>query len=150
MITNPRQFVPIFYHGARILLGGVFVYASVHKILNPESFAQTIFNYQILPDSLINMAAIILPWIELTAGCCLILGRMVAGASVIVAFLMVVFLSALGFNLARGLDVNCGCFSAEPVKSASVRLTVLRDAFFLLVSFFVVHMVFAKKKETKY
>jgi tRNA-dihydrouridine synthase len=35
------------------------------------------------------------------------------GAVIGVNLLMVTFLSAIAFNLARGLDINCGCFSTE-------------------------------------
>ena len=38
----------------RLLLGVIFVYASFDKILRPAAFAEIIYNYQILPDPLIN------------------------------------------------------------------------------------------------
>jgi rhodanese-related sulfurtransferase len=51
---------------------------------------------------------------------------------------MVVFLAALVFNLARGLDINCGCFSSgsdAPAMSAGWYL--LRDVGFLAVGIFL-------------
>ena len=48
---------------ARVILGAVFIYASIDKIRNPEAFAKAVYNYQILPDSLINLTAIALPWL---------------------------------------------------------------------------------------
>lgn len=64
---------------ARLILGGVFVFASVDKILHPAAFADAVYNYQILPDSLINVAAIILPWLELVLGSLLIIGVWMPG-----------------------------------------------------------------------
>lgn len=45
----------------RLFLGAVFVYASLDKILHPQAFAEMVYNYQLLPDVLINLTAIILP-----------------------------------------------------------------------------------------
>ena len=57
---------------ARLILGGVFVFASIDKILHPAAFAEAVYNYQILPDNLINLTAIVLPWLELVLGSLLI------------------------------------------------------------------------------
>jgi uncharacterized membrane protein YphA (DoxX/SURF4 family) len=56
----------------RLFLGAIFVYASFDKILRPAAFAEIIYNYQILPDPLINIASIFLPWLELLLGLLLI------------------------------------------------------------------------------
>ena len=50
---------------ARLILGGVFIYASIDKILNPGDFAKIISNYHVLPFGLENLLAITLPWVEL-------------------------------------------------------------------------------------
>jgi len=47
---------------SRLLLGGIFVYASYDKILHPVPFAEIIYNYQILPDVLVNLVSLFLPW----------------------------------------------------------------------------------------
>jgi uncharacterized membrane protein YphA (DoxX/SURF4 family) len=138
----------IMFHIARFFLGGVFIYASYDKIINPDDFARIVFNYQILPHNLVNLAAIILPWIELIVGLCLIIGWWIPGAVVIVTALLIVFISASLFNLARGLDVHCGCFSAGVLETTSARLSILRDTFFLAVSFFLIYMVFWVKKKS--
>lgn len=136
------------FHIARFFLGGVFIYASYDKIINPDDFARIVFNYQILPHNLVNLAAIILPWIELIVGFCLIIGWWIPGAVVIVTALLIVFISASLFNLARGLDVDCGCFSAGVLETTSARLAILRDTFFLAVSFFLIYMVFWVRKKS--
>lgn len=58
-------------HELRLLLGAVFLLASFDKILHPQAFAQTVYNYQILTDGFVNLAAIMLPWLELLLGVCL-------------------------------------------------------------------------------
>lgn len=51
------------YHAARLFMGGVFLYASFDKILHPAAFAEAVYNYQILPDAAVNLAALTLPWL---------------------------------------------------------------------------------------
>lgn len=127
--------------GLRILLGGIFIWASVDKILRPEAFAQAVYNYQILPDSLVNLCALILPWLELMLGACLVFGIWVPGALTLINLLMLVFMGALIFNLARGLDIHCGCFSVSPESGAgtpfSMVLSLIRDGLFLILGLFL-------------
>jgi hypothetical protein len=128
---------------ARLTIAGIFIYASVDKIAHPAAFAKDVYNYQILPDALINLTALVLPWLELFLGLCLLAGIWLPGAVLTANGLMVVFLAALVFNLARGLDINCGCFSTgseAPAMSAGWYL--LRDAGFLAVGIFLFYTVF--------
>jgi hypothetical protein len=64
----------------RLFLGGVFIYASVDKVLHPADFARAVYNYQILPNGLINLTALLLPWLELLLGMCLLAGVWLPGA----------------------------------------------------------------------
>ncbi|MCF8049715.1 MAG: DoxX family membrane protein [Desulfobacterales bacterium] len=122
------------YHAARIVLGLIFLFACYDKILHPGEFAEVVYNYQLLPDSLVNVTAILLPWVELALGLSLIFNVWIPGAVLLGNLLLVAFFSALLFNLARGLDVSCGCFSTAPGEEAIDHFTVLRDMSFLLVS----------------
>jgi uncharacterized membrane protein YphA (DoxX/SURF4 family) len=63
-----------------------------------------------MPDFLINVLAIVFPWIELVAGILLVFGISVKENSAILTGLLVVFIIAIVISLARGLDINCGCF----------------------------------------
>ena len=51
----------------RVVVGVVFVSASVYKIIDPGSFARSIWYYHLMPGSLINLIALVLPWVELLA-----------------------------------------------------------------------------------
>ncbi|MBS0014688.1 MAG: DoxX family membrane protein [Desulfobacterales bacterium] len=134
---------------ARILMGAVFLYASYDKILNPQAFAEAVYNYQILPDFAVNAVALALPWIEMVAGLCLITGIWQPGAALVCALLMCVFTAALVFNQIRGLDVHCGCFSTEAVHGPAGIWTVIRDLFFLVLSaYLLVRTVFLPLKKT--
>jgi uncharacterized membrane protein YphA (DoxX/SURF4 family) len=94
----------------RIVLGLIFIFAAIEKIAVPKSFSVSIANYKLLPVELINIPAIILPWIELTSGLLLLLGIAVKENSAILTFLLIVFTIAVIISLFRGLNIDCGCF----------------------------------------
>ena len=123
---------------ARWYLGLVFVGACLHKIADPRSFALDIATYDILPLVLVNLTAITLPWIELTAGAMLLAGWRVRAASLLVAGMMMVFLGALTIALGRGLDMSCGCFASQGAEENPISsLTIIRDLWWLGLTFFV-------------
>ena len=94
----------------RAILAFVFIYAAILKIAEPGDFSQAIANYKILPDISINILGIILPWIEISAGILLLFGVSVKENSVIISGMLLVFIIAIGISLARGLNIDCGCF----------------------------------------
>lgn len=131
---------------ARWMLGIIFIYASYDKILHPAAFAKAVYNYQILPDMLINLTALILPWMELLLGFFLIAGIWLAGATALVNLLLIIFSTAIFFNLARGLNIHCGCFSTAESGDPITIGTVLRDSLMLIPAFFLlIRHVFQKK-----
>jgi uncharacterized membrane protein YphA (DoxX/SURF4 family) len=97
----------------RLGLGGVFVAASVPKILDPAGFSRNIFHYEILPGNLVNAVAITLPWVELLVGLCLIAGFRLRGAALTAIVSLVIFTAAMSSALARGLNIDCGCFKTS-------------------------------------
>ena len=94
----------------RTVLAFAFIYAAILKIAYPNEFSQAIANYKLLPDSFINILAIILPWIEISAGLLLLFGVAVKENSVIISGMLIVFIIAIAISLARGLNIDCGCF----------------------------------------
>ncbi len=94
---------------ARFVVGGIFLYASFDKIVNPGSFARSIENYHMLPFGLENMVAIILPWIEFFVGLALIFGFLIDGAALISMGMMMFFIIAITSAILRGYNIDCGC-----------------------------------------
>jgi uncharacterized membrane protein YphA (DoxX/SURF4 family) len=145
MTKKRKNLSRFFYHSARLILGVVFIYASYDKILHPKAFAEVVYNYQILPDGLINVTAILLPWLEMLMGVFLIVGFWMPGTVVWCNILLVVYIGALWFNLARGIDANCGCFSTSKGSSISIE-TILWDAAFLALSVYLFFFVVFESK----
>lgn len=118
---------------ARILLGLVFLLYGVDKIFHPGDFARAIANYRLLPDELVNLLAVVLPWVECLVGLLLLSGQWVRSAALVSAFLLVVFVIAASITLVRGLDINCGCFNADSGRKIGLRL-LGEDLLFLAMS----------------
>jgi uncharacterized membrane protein YphA (DoxX/SURF4 family) len=123
----------------QLALGAIFVIAAIPKIADPPSFAHMIYNYRLVPGSLINVSALILPWVELLAGLALILGVWRAAARTIIGILLAIFIIAISINLARDNAIDCGCFNvADRGKTHEQRIfdmkvDVLRDLGMLLM-----------------
>jgi uncharacterized membrane protein YphA (DoxX/SURF4 family) len=103
----------------RLILGGLFVYASLDKIAHPSAFARIVYQWQIGGPIASNWVAVTLPWVELLAGLLLLAGVWKRESALVLALLLVVFLGAASSVLARGIDVeNCGCTSLAKETSA--------------------------------
>jgi uncharacterized membrane protein YphA (DoxX/SURF4 family) len=124
----------------QLALGAIFIAAALPKIADPPSFAHMIYNYRLLPAGLINISAIVLPWVELVCGLALVLGVWRGPARTIIAAMLVVFIVAIAFNLFRNNAIDCGCFDVTAVgltheeRLADMRMVILRDIGMLLMA----------------
>jgi putative oxidoreductase len=126
--------------GARLYLGSLFLFACWHKLLDPHAFAVDIATYQILPLALVNLLAIVLPWVELLTGFMLLLGLRTRAASLLVAAMLAMFTAAISIAVAKGLDLACGCFASQGAAEDPISWkTIVRDAAWLLLAIYVVN-----------
>ena len=123
---------------SRLVLGGIFIYASLDKIARPLEFAKIIKNYQILPGFLITLPALILPWLELLAGFCLVAGLWKRSAAILLSLLLLTFIIALGINAFRGMDVSCGCFSTSASDTENAYVLIFRDLLILIPGMLII------------
>lgn len=120
----------------RWILGATFLYASYGKIVSPADFAKIIYGYGLFPPLLINLFAIIVPFLELVIGLALILGIYPRSAALVVNGLLMAFIIIISINLIRGHEFNCGCFAFRNSGSQiSTSSTILRDMVFLALGF---------------
>ncbi len=104
---------------ARVLLGVWFVYSGGFKIFASglDRFTTDIANYQMVKPPFDAFAAYSVPWLELVAGICLMLGILVRGAVLTLAGLVVIFAISIGWAWAHNLDITCGCHGGEaPIR----------------------------------
>lgn len=122
---------------ARLYLAHVFLFACWFKIIDPAAFALSVATYQLLPLSLINVTALVMPWAELLAGAMMVLGFRVRAAALLICGMMVIFMIALAWALYQGLDMSCGCFASSSDADPISYLTMLRDAGWLALGVYV-------------
>jgi uncharacterized membrane protein YphA (DoxX/SURF4 family) len=117
MIQFNKHTIPVI--AARLLLGIIFIIASIDKIVSPDAFAASIHAYRLTPAIIENLLAITIPWIELLCGCCLVMGVNVRASSFLLTILLGVFSVAISIALLRGLTIDCGCFGKEHLTPVS-------------------------------
>lgn len=124
----------------QLALGVIFIVAALPKIVDPPSFAHMIYNYRIVPGSLVNLSALAMPWVELLCGVALALGLWRGTARTIIAAMLVTFIIAISINLARGNAIDCGCFDVSAAgksveeRLADMRFVIFRDLGMLLMT----------------
>lgn len=102
---------------SRLVLGGLFVYAGAVKVLDPLGFAQDIRNYRLVGQTLSFVIALVLPWLEILAGLALAAGFWKRASALLISGLLVFFIVLTLVTMARGLDVDCGCFGSLSRRS---------------------------------
>ncbi len=120
---------------ARILIGGILIYASISKIIDPVVFARAIGNYHLIPFGLENSMAIVLPWVELIVGICLILGIFIDGAAFLVIAMMIVFIIAITYAILSGYNIECGC-GLKPGELVGIR-KIIEDLTYLILAWMI-------------
>jgi hypothetical protein len=119
----------------RLSLGCLFFWSSLPKILLPHSFLGDVYAYRLVGPSLGMIVAMVLPWMELIAGICLLGGLFVSGALLACMGMALLFVGPVSWALYHGLNISCGCFGS----GASVHIgygTLIRIAVIFLGSGF--------------
>lgn len=105
---------------AKFVIGFVFIFAGMEKIIDPAAFSDAIANYKLLPYFSINFFAIVLPWIEIAAGFLLIFDKYVKENAFIFSSLLLVFTVMIFIAVLRGLDIECGCFGTIDAQKVGI------------------------------
>jgi uncharacterized membrane protein YphA (DoxX/SURF4 family) len=95
----------------RVLMGAWFVYAGGLKIFGTglDRFVTDIENYQLVSGNLAIAVAYFIPWLEVVAGICFMLGILRKGTWLAMLGLVCAFTFSVGAAWWRGLDISCGC-----------------------------------------
>lgn len=124
----------------RVAMAVTFIWACIHKIANPYEFGLQVATYQILPLHLINLQAIILPWVELIVGILLIAGFMTRASALVTMGMNVMFIVAISLALSADLHLQCGCFASAEAGSEMDSSLIVRDSIFLVLGAVLVYM----------
>lgn len=133
MRTTRQRFMPGFALVVRLGLGCMFLYSSLPKIRQPYDFLSSVYNYELVGPKLGMLTAMVLPWVELLVGICLIGGIFVSGALLVSIGMCAMFSFVIASALYRGLNISCGCFSASSAEQIGYT-TLIRALVIMLIS----------------
>ena len=118
----------------RVFLGLILGWAGIVKIQNPEAFIKIVKAYNLLPEGLVVLWGIFLPYIELMAGVFLFFGLWHKSAVLSSSGLFLTFAVAVSINILRGADIACGCFG---FSDTNLYVVLLQDLIFLICCCFL-------------
>jgi uncharacterized membrane protein YphA (DoxX/SURF4 family) len=132
-LPSKERVIAGFVLVVRLGLGFMFIMSSVPKIQQPYQFLGSVYGYELVGPKMGVLVAMVLPWVELFTGVCLVGGVFLGGALLASIGMGVLFIFVLVSALYRHLDISCGCFS-NPGAGKISYLTLIRAIVITLVS----------------
>lgn len=105
------------------------------KDLEPLAFATSIGHYGLMPYWMVNAYALIIPWLELLVGGCLVVGYRVRTNAVLAGIMLVMFTFAVTWAVVCGLQIDCGCFGADNSETVSWEKVAKNCAFIAMCGY---------------
>lgn len=127
-----RRMVRVVVLVVRVVLGCIFIASSLSKIRQPYDFLGSIYGFELVGPKMGILVAMVLPWLELFVGICLVGGVFVGGALLVSIAMGAMFTFVVGSAIYRGLDISCGCFN--PADSSVIGYWTLIRAVVILLA----------------
>ncbi|HYO20185.1 MAG TPA: MauE/DoxX family redox-associated membrane protein [Dermatophilaceae bacterium] len=115
---------------ARLILGGVLIWAGAAKVARPALSALAVRAYKILPYDVAGYVGYALPVLEILVGLLLVLGLFTRLSAALGGLLMLAFIIGISWAWAHGYSIDCGCFGGGGTIAPSQTqypLEILRD-----------------------
>ena len=150
--SRPAAWPGVLLAIGRVALGVIFIVAAYTKLHFDGAwhfgdyhffFAMAIDSYKILPTSMTEWMARILPWFELGLGALLISGAGLRWTGLVASGLMAVFIAAMTHAYINKLEIMCGCFGNNEKVGP---LSLIRDSSLLVLALAVTVGAFLIKK----
>jgi len=123
---------------ARLGLAAVFLIAGGTKVTDLAASGRAVNAYRLMPYDVAKVVGAAQPFLEIALGLLLLVGLAVRLSAGIGAVLLVIFIAGIASAWARGLQIDCGCFSTGGELGAGQVPTygweILRDVGFLLLA----------------
>ena len=122
---------------ARLVVGGVWLYAGALKLPHPDTSVTAVRSYQLLPADVAETVGHVLPMLEIVVGSCLVLGLLVRVTGVVSAMMQAAFIVGIVSVWSRGIAIDCGCFGdggADPDAFGTYPWEIARDAGLMALS----------------
>ncbi|HCF04984.1 MAG TPA: methylamine utilization MauE [Desulfomicrobiaceae bacterium] len=129
------------YRYLRYFLAVVLIAAVPHKLLDPAGFALAIARYDLVPTAAVNAIALVLPWLEALLAILLVCDVLIGPALWLANLLFAGFATSIAIAMARGIDIDCGCFTTG--TTGSMLFALVRDVIFLVAGI-ILALIYAR------
>jgi uncharacterized membrane protein YphA (DoxX/SURF4 family) len=123
---------------ARLGLAAVWIVAGSLKVTDLAASARAVNAYRLMPYDAAKVVGAVQPFLEIALGLLLLIGLAVRLSAAISALLLLVFIGGIVSAWARGLQIDCGCFSRGGElaggRSPEYAWEILRDVGFLVLA----------------
>ncbi len=102
--------------GVRFVLASMFLFAGLAKLRQMREFERAVQGYDLLPPRIGHYFAQVLPGLEVGGSILLVLGVAIPAVAGVFGLLLCSFAVAIAVNLARGRQIDCGCFSTVAAR----------------------------------
>jgi uncharacterized membrane protein YphA (DoxX/SURF4 family) len=123
---------------ARLGLAAVFLTAGGLKVTDLAGSGRAVNAYRLMDYDTAKVIGAIQPFLEIAIGLLLLIGLAVRLSAAISALLLVVFIAGIISAWARGLQIDCGCFSKggdlAAGRTAEYGWEIARDVGFLVLA----------------
>jgi uncharacterized membrane protein YphA (DoxX/SURF4 family) len=123
---------------ARLGLAAVFLVAGGLKVTDLAASGRAVNAYRLTDFDTAKVIGAAQPFLEIALGLLLLIGLAVRLSAIIAAVLLVIFIAGIASAWARGLQIDCGCFSKggdlAAGRTAEYGLEILRDVGFLVLA----------------
>ncbi len=108
-------------------LSVVFVAAAAGKLQDPAAFRESLGGYGFVPKWSVAPIASLIPALELALAAGLLVPRLRPAGGFTSLGLLAAFTVVVGIALARGAEVDCGCFGGGGGPERASRLSIARN-----------------------
>ncbi|MFZ0529888.1 MAG: DoxX family protein [Propionicimonas sp.] len=139
--ADPRRRWPEWVTlAARLVLGGTLLVAGLLKVGHLDAAVQSVRLYQLLPWAVTAIVGSALPIVEIATGLLLLTGTFTRVSAIVGSLLMAAFIIGIASVWARGISIDCGCFSpggvVDPAKT-QYPFEIARDTGLLIAGLWV-------------
>ncbi len=109
-----------------MIVAGVLLYSGLVHAWQPYFFTYSIAAYQIVPAQLAGVVGIFIPYLQIVLALCIAFRKAEKVALWIAGGLFATYALAQASVLARGLEIDCGCFGfvASQVNGFSILMPI--------------------------
>jgi uncharacterized membrane protein YphA (DoxX/SURF4 family) len=123
---------------ARLGLAAIFLISGGLKVTDLAASGRAVNAYDLMSWETAKVVGAVQPFLEIAIGLLLLIGIATRLSAAIAAVLLVIFIGGIISAWARGLQIDCGCFSKGGEltggRTAQYGLDILRDVGFLVLA----------------